>query len=44
MAAQGYTVTEQRSRFDEKDVAPFRGRLLSYQRDTSIPVLKEPVH
>lgn len=44
MAAQGYMVTEQRSRFDEKDVAPFRGRLLSYQRDTSIPVLKEALH
>lgn len=33
MLAQGYTVSEQRSRFDERDVAPFRGRLLSYRRD-----------
>jgi predicted nicotinamide N-methyase len=29
---QGYAVTEQRSRFDEADIAPFRGRLLSYRR------------
>lgn len=28
----GYAVDEQRSRFDEADVAPFRGRLLSYRR------------
>lgn len=34
MAAQGYAATEQRSRFDEKDVEPFRGRLLSYRRGT----------
>ena len=34
MAAQGYTVTERRSRFNEKDVEPFRGRLLSYRRGT----------
>lgn len=32
LVAQGYTVTERRSRFDEKDIAPFRGRLLSYRR------------
>lgn len=32
LAAQGYDVTEQRSRFDEADTAPFRGRLLSYSR------------
>ncbi|MEL1265223.1 class I SAM-dependent methyltransferase [Pseudoxanthomonas putridarboris] len=32
MALQGYEVTEQRSRFDEKDTEPFRGRLLSYRR------------
>lgn len=29
---QGYAVTEKRSRFDEHDTAPFRGRLLSYRR------------
>ncbi len=33
LLAQGYTVSEQRSRFDERDVAPFRGRLLSYRRE-----------
>jgi len=32
MGAQGFEVSEQRSRFDERDVAPFRGRLLSYRR------------
>lgn len=32
MALQGYSVTEQRVRFDDKDTAPFRGRLLSYRR------------
>ena len=32
MQAQGYAATEQRSRFNEKDEAPFRGRLLSYRR------------
>ena len=32
LAEQGYAVTEQRSRFDETDTAPFRGRLLSYRR------------
>jgi len=31
LAAQGYTATEQRSRFDERDVES-RGRLLSYRR------------
>ena len=36
MAAQGYTVTERRSRFNEKDVEPFRGRLLSYRRGMPI--------
>ncbi len=34
MAAQGYAVSEQRSRFDESDVAPFRGRLLRYRRSS----------
>jgi predicted nicotinamide N-methyase len=33
---QGYTVTEQRSRFDADDIAPFRGRLLSYRRGNII--------
>jgi predicted nicotinamide N-methyase len=37
MEAQGYAATEQRSRFDEKDVAPFRGRLLSYRRVAAQP-------
>ncbi|MGB0132299.1 MAG: SAM-dependent methyltransferase, partial [Dokdonella sp.] len=32
LAKQGYTVTEVRSRFNESDAAPFRGRLLSYKR------------
>lgn len=32
LATQGYSVIEQRSRFDERDVEPFRGRLLSYRR------------
>ena len=32
LLAQGYTVTEQRSRFDDADKEPFRGRLLSYRR------------
>ena len=36
MAAQGYEVTERRSRFNEKDVEPFRGRLLSYRRSALI--------
>jgi predicted nicotinamide N-methyase len=34
MAEQGYEVTERRSRFNEKDIEPFRGRLLSYRRST----------
>jgi predicted nicotinamide N-methyase len=34
MAEQGYEVTERRSRFNEKDIEPFRGRLLSYRRGT----------
>ena len=40
MASQGYEVTEIRSRFDEKDSEPFRGRLLSYRRGT--PMAKAP--
>ena len=32
LATQGYTVSEERSRFDARDVAPFRGRLLHYRR------------
>ena len=32
LLAQGYTVSEQRSRFDERDTMPFRGRRLSYIR------------
>jgi predicted nicotinamide N-methyase len=32
LLAQGYTVSEQRSRFDDADREPFRGRLLSYRR------------
>lgn len=32
MAAQGYAVAEARGRFEEADVAPFRGRTLSYSR------------
>ena len=36
MQAQGYEVTEQRSRFNEKDIEPFRGRLLSYRRGGSV--------
>jgi predicted nicotinamide N-methyase len=32
LVEQGFTVTELRSRFDAADVAPFRGRLLSYRR------------
>ncbi len=35
LAAQGYAVSERRSRFDEHDIAPFRGRLLSYRRASS---------
>lgn len=32
LVAQGYALTEQRHRFKETDLAPFRGRLLSYRR------------
>ena len=32
LATQGYVLTEQRHRFKETDLAPFRGRLLSYRR------------
>ena len=32
LVGQGFAVTELRSRFDAADVAPFRGRLLSYRR------------
>jgi predicted nicotinamide N-methyase len=32
LADQGFTVVELRSRFDARDMAPFRGRLLSYRR------------
>ena len=32
LAGQGYAVSERRSRFNDTDVAPFRGRLLSYRR------------
>ena len=32
LAAQGYQVSEIRSRFNESDTPPFRGHLLSYQR------------
>jgi predicted nicotinamide N-methyase len=32
LARQGFSVAELRSRFDESDIAPFRGRLLSYRR------------
>jgi len=35
LARQGYAVTEQRSRFNDDDIAPFRGRLLSYRRVTA---------
>ena len=35
MAAQGFDVVEQRSRFDAADLPPFRGRLLSYRRATA---------
>lgn len=34
LGLQGFSVTEQRSRMDAADVAPFRGRLLSYRRGT----------
>jgi 2-polyprenyl-3-methyl-5-hydroxy-6-metoxy-1,4-benzoquinol methylase len=32
MADQGFAVTERRSRFHMRDVAPFRGKLLSYRK------------
>lgn len=32
LALQGFSVDEQRCRFEECDVLPFRGRLLSYRR------------
>lgn len=32
MAAQGYALNEHRSRFNQADTPPFRGRLLSYTR------------
>jgi len=32
LAGQGYAVSEQRSRFDDADRQPFRGRLLSYRK------------
>ena len=32
LIAQGFTVNEQRSRFNETDIPPFKGRLLSYRR------------
>lgn len=38
LSRQGYAVTEQRSRFNKDDVAPFRGRLLSYRRDGSAAI------
>lgn len=41
LAAQGYDVTEHRSRFDERDVAPFRGHLPSYSRGTTSPTTPE---
>jgi predicted nicotinamide N-methyase len=37
LSLQGYAVSEQRSRFDINDVAPFRGRLLSYRRHGVVP-------
>ncbi len=36
LTKQGFAVSEQRSRFDKNDLAPFRGRLLSYRRDDAI--------
>jgi 2-polyprenyl-3-methyl-5-hydroxy-6-metoxy-1,4-benzoquinol methylase len=32
MTGQGYEMIEERSRFDENDLPPFRGRLLNYRR------------
>ncbi len=36
MLAQGSAADERRSRFDEKDQEPFRGRLLCYRRDGAL--------
>ena len=36
LAAQGYSVIERRSPMGAADTPPFRGRLLSYRRATSI--------
>ncbi len=36
MALLGYEVTEQRRRFNEKDLQPSRGRLLSYRRSALV--------
>ena len=36
LGAQGYSVTEQRSRMDANDLPPYRGRLLHYRRTHSI--------
>lgn len=44
MAAQGYAVTEKRSRFDEKDQEPFRGRLLSYRRGLPMSSTSQELH
>jgi predicted nicotinamide N-methyase len=42
MREQGYSVDERRSRFDEKDQEPFRGRLLSYQRKAHVGAAAAP--
>ena len=36
LASQGFTVNDLRGRFNEADAAPFRGRLLSYQRGNAM--------
>lgn len=36
LSLQGYAVSEQRSRMNAEDVAPFRGRLLSYRRAAGV--------
>lgn len=36
LADQGYAVSEERTRFHEEDVAPFRGRLLRYRRPAAV--------
>lgn len=41
LAAQGYTVSAVRSRFDVRDTAPFRGRLLRYQRASPAEIATE---